>query len=254
MHILPIHTPVIHAGNDLAAILAEHAHVQAGDIIVVSSKVIATVEGNAIDLSTLEASQEARDWSEKTGRSAAFCEAVLHEVRRLNGVVRGACPGALLTEVRPDGLQSGTILVANAGLDESNVTSGYAVGWPKDPAASANALKKRLTDMASGPVAVIVTDSCCTPRRIGVIAQALATAGLDPIENRIGTTDLFGRSMTITKEARADQLAVAANFLMGNAAQSVPAAIIRDHDTAFNDTYGWVSAIEPAEDLFSSML
>src|SRR5206468_3997308 len=105
------------------------------------SKALATLEGTIVDLSSMEPTREAQTWSERTGRSALFCEAVLRATVAMHGHVRGGVPGAMLTEVRPAGLPSGTILVANAGLDESNVPNGTAIGWPADPATSARQLR-----------------------------------------------------------------------------------------------------------------
>lgn len=250
MHLIPVPTPLIRAGDDPAHILRMAAAIEDGDIVVVSSKAIATAEGAAVDLSALGPSAEAQEWSEKTGRSAAFIQAVLDETARLHGYVTGSCPGALLCELRPDGLTTGTILAANAGMDESNIERGWAIGWPHDPLLSAQRLREGLNRHC----AVIVCDSCCRPRRLGVTAYALTVCGIDPLHNQAGRSDLFGRELRITVEATADQLATAANILMGNAAQSTPAVIIRDHGIPLSDFCGWVEGIEPEEDLFRSIL
>lgn len=283
---LPVKTRLIKSGDDLAPILQASASIAEGDVIVVSSKAVATAEGAAIDLRVLTPSKEAERWSAACGRSPAFCQAVMEEVRRRNGTIVGTCPGALLTELRPDGLMEGTIFAANAGLDQSNIAKGWAVGWPGDPVRSVGALRKRLeiflrrkategteeteaTEESKGTkaekaeesdepeeptksyrLAVILSDSCCIPRRRGVIAYALAVSGIDPLASEIGHRDLFGTPLRITVEARADQLATAANILMGNAGQGVPAAIIRDHGIPLTRFEGWVPGIEPKEDLF----
>jgi len=278
MLFLTIPTPVLQPGDDLAAVLRTHAALRDGDIVVLSSKAVATVEGAVIDLASMEPTAEAETWAKKTGsRGAAFIQAVLEETKRLHGRVVGACPGALLTEVKPEGLNHGTILTANAGLDESNVAKGFAVGWPKDPVASVSKLRKSLVHVLvssassvssvssslehpkqpSAPakrIAIILTDSCCRPRRLGVTAFALAVAGLDPLVSQAGRKDLFGKELRITTEAVADQLATAANFVMGNAGQSVPAVIIRDHGLTLSDFAGWVPGIEPEEDLFRGVI
>ena len=254
MLVLPIHTPLLKKGDDIASMIGAHADMRSGDIVVVSSKAVATAEGTAIDLSALEVTDAAKEWSEKTGRSAEFCEAVLHETTRLNGIVRGSCPGALLTELRPRGLTSGVILAANAGLDESNVEEGHAIGWPIDPVKSAATLRKRLKELTDNDVAVLITDSCCMPRRWGVTAYALTVAGIEALKSEIGSSDLFGKKLRVTKEAIADQIAIIGNFLMGNASQSIPATIIRDHGVTLTDFEGWVPGIEPDEDLFASIL
>ncbi len=282
MLLLPILTTLLKPGDNLATVIKKEAKFLPGDILVLSSKAVATVEGAMIDLQTLTPSKEAKKLSEQTGRSPEFCEAMLGELRRLSGSVIGTCPGAALTEVHPEGLQKGTILTANAGLDESNAPKGQAIGWPRDAAESAVRLRKELEEkmrqerqgskkrqrrtdsfdsfassasLASFPtIAVILTDSCCLPRRHGVTAIALAVSGLDPLQSQKGKQDLFGKSLQITTEAIADQLATAANFLMGNAGQSVPAVIIRDHGLTLSDWAGWVPGIEKDQDMFKEML
>ncbi|MBI3332267.1 coenzyme F420-0:L-glutamate ligase [Candidatus Peregrinibacteria bacterium] len=250
MLLIPIQTPLLRSGDDLATILQKHGAIQAGDIVVISSKAVATTEGAAIDLSKMKATEEAEEWNKKTGRSPEFCETVLNELKRLHGKAVGHCPGAILTEVKPEGLAVGTILTANAGLDESNVEKGKAIGWPRDPMTSA----KKLRDALGGKIGILITDSCCRPRRLGVTAFALVTAGVDPLVSLKGREDLYGEKMRITTEAVADQLATAANMLMGNEAQAVPAVIVRDHGIELSDVAGWVPGIEPAEDLFRGIL
>ena len=80
---------------------------------------------------------------------------------------------------------------------------------------------------------------------LGVTAFALVCVGLDPLLSQQGVEDLFGKPLRITTEAIADQLATAANFVMGNAGQSTPAAIIRAHGLRLSDFAGWVPGIEP---------
>ena len=115
-------------------------------------------------------------------------------------------------------------------------------------------LKHILTEDHGKKIAVIVSDSCCVPRRMGVTAFALVTSGIDPFVAQKGKPDLFGRALRFTQEAIADQLATTANMVMGNADQSTPAAIIRDHGISLSPFDGWVKGIEPEEDLFRSMI
>jgi coenzyme F420-0:L-glutamate ligase/coenzyme F420-1:gamma-L-glutamate ligase len=256
MLILPIYTPVIRAGNDLAPILCQNFSFEENDILVLSSKVVATSEGAAIDLKSLTASDEARTIASKIGKSAVFCEAVLLETKRMNGVVTGDCTGALLTELRPSGLSQGVILVPNAGLDESNVAEGFAIGWPLYPVVSARAVRERIISIQTSKpnLAVIIGDSCVYPGRLGVTAFALASCGIDPFKSEVGHEDLFSKPLRMTVEAVADQLAVAANAVMGNAAQCIPAAVVRDHGYAMIECEGWVPGIEPSEDLFRRII
>jgi coenzyme F420-0:L-glutamate ligase/coenzyme F420-1:gamma-L-glutamate ligase len=260
MELLPIVSPLLRSGDDLASIIAL-AGVRPGDIIVVSSKALATVEGAMIDLRSITPSKEAHTWTERCGGSPAFRQAVLDEVRRLHGRVLPGCPQAMLTELKPEGLPSGVILAANAGLDESNAPEGHAIGWPKDPVKSVMKLRTNLefTIQTSKPanqqtskplLAIILSDSTCRPRRIGVTAQALTVSGIEPVQSLIGEKDLYGKNLRMTQEAVADQLATAANIVMGNEMQSIPAVIIRDHGIGLSDYEGWVPGIEAKEDLF----
>ena len=266
MLLLPIHTRLLKKGDDLASLLSESTQIVEGDILVISSKAIATMEGAAIDLRKITISKDADKWSKACGRSAAFCQAILDELERLHGKVVGTCPGALLTELRPTGLSEGTIFAANAGLDQSNVEDGFAVGWPRDPVESVKKLQEALYSLSprgepaclqAGTMVrgfgVILSDSCCIPRRRGVTAHALVVSGIDPLFSEIGNNDLFGKPLRITIEARADQLATAANILMGNAGQLIPAVIIRDHGIPLTRFESWVPGIEPEEDLFQGI-
>ncbi len=249
MHVLPLTTDLLRAGDNLAALLIAANSLQDGDILILSSKAIAMTEGDAVALSTLHLSEEATIAAAQCHRSPAFCEAVLQETRRLNGRVVGHCPGAILTQLRPDGMTEGMLLVPNAGMDESNIEHGWTIGWPRDPVASLQRIRARLPTKT----ALIMTDSCCAPRRWGVTAFAIACAGIDPFTSEIGKRDLFGRTLRITVEATADQLAIAGNHVMGNASQGIPIAIIRDHGVAFSEFAGWVNGIEPEKDLFRDL-
>lgn len=251
MEILSIRTPILKPGDDLSAILYRGG-VTAGDIVVVSSKAVATVEGAMIDVQAITPGAEAIALGSRMKRTPQFCEAMLTETKRMNGKIIAVVPGAALTELVPEGFVTGSILVASAGLDESNVAAGYAIGWPHDPVASVVKLKMKIEEQTKGPVGVILSDSICMPRRMGVAAFALAVSGLDPLQSK-AKKDLFGKPLLITTEAVADQLATAANFVMGNGGQSIPAAIIRDHGLELTDWEGWVPGIEKERDLFGGL-
>jgi coenzyme F420-0:L-glutamate ligase/coenzyme F420-1:gamma-L-glutamate ligase len=241
----------------LVSLFAASVALEDGDILAVSSKAAAAAEGAVIDLATLTASAEAKAWDDRLQRphrNPAFRQAILNETHRLNGELKEGCPMAMLAEVRPDGLPEGTILSANAGLDLSNTPEGTAIGWPVDPVATARSIRIAFAERFGVQIGVLLTDSCCRPRRRGVTAIALTVSGFAPLMSEIGKPDLFGRPMQMTEEAVADQLATAANAVMGNAAQSIPAAVIRDHGIALTPFDGWVPGIEPEEDLFKGAL
>ncbi len=115
-------------------------------------------------------------------------------------------------------------------------------------------LRDALEKIAGVRIGLLLSDSSCRPSRQGVTAFALTVCGFDPVRSDIGKKDLHGNALRITQEAVADQLATAANMVMGNAAQCIPAAVIRDHDIPLSDFCGWVDGIEPEDDLFRDML
>lgn len=245
MLVLPITTPLLRRGDDLGKLIKPS--VKEGDIVVVSSKAVATVEGSTVHLDALTPSHEALRLSSQCNQDPRFTAFVLQECLRMNGSVVGVSPHVLLTSLRPAGMR-GRILCPNAGADQSNVEKNHAVGWPIDPATSAESLRKAIG------VPVIISDSCCVLGRLGVTAFALACAGIDPHRSEVGTKDLFGKAMRLTQEAVADQLAVAANTVMGNSAQSVPAAVIRNSGIPVSSFSGWVDGIDASEDLFRGIL
>lgn len=231
-------------------------------IFVLSSKAVATAEGRIFDLSSpsLTPRSEAKRLSEAVQtRTPQFCEAVLQELARRGGRILGTCRGAVLTDVAG-------ILIANAGLDESNTPEGHCIGWPEDPVTSASTLRTLLErslftsnsqfHFTNSPplLAVIISDSCLMPRRMGVVALALTCSGFDPIRSEIGQNDIHGKPLTITTEALADQLAIAANFVMGNANQGLPACLILDHGIQLTEWTGWVPSPPRETDIFRDLL
>lgn len=247
MLVLPVHTPLLSRDSDLAGEILKNVRIEKGDILVISSKAIAITEGAAVDLTKILPSAEAETLSKECHQDPRFTEFVLTETQRMNGAVAGVSPHVLLTALKPQGMK-GRILCPNAGADQSNIGKDAAIGWPHDPAESVRSLSQKLG------VPVIMSDSCCIPARLGVTAFALACSGIDPFRSEVGRKDLFGKTMRMTQEAVADQLAVAANAVMGNSAQSVPAAIIRGTGIPSSDFSGLIDGIEPENDLFRGIL
>ncbi len=245
MFILPIRTDLLRAGSNLTSELLRNVTLQPDDIVIISSKAIATAEGAAMKLQDAIPSAEAIKYAKLCNQDPRFTECILREMKRMNGIVANARPYVLLTSLKPSGMHKGRILCPNAGLDLSNTDAGSAIGWPLDPVRSAQKLRESLG------VPVIISDSCSRPSRLGVTAFALVCAGIDPLRSEVGNADLFGKKMLVTVEAIADQLATAANAVMGNTAQCIPAAIIRNHGVPTSDFCGWVEGIEEEEDMFS---
>ncbi|PIP65467.1 cytidine deaminase [Candidatus Peregrinibacteria bacterium CG10_big_fil_rev_8_21_14_0_10_49_16] len=247
MELIPISTGILKPGDDIATVVQQTILLHEGDILVFSSKAVATVEGAHIDLADIQPSPEAYLLAKACGQTPESREATLQELHRMNGRIAGKCPRALLTELQPNGMTQGSILVASAGLDHSNTKAGTVIGWPRDPVESIRRLRKVLE------VAVILSDSCLRPARKGVTAFAIAVSGINPFRSDIGRPDIFGKPLKMTVEAVADQLATAANILMGNADQCIPAVVIRDSGIALSDFEGWVPGIEPEQDIFRDL-
>jgi coenzyme F420-0:L-glutamate ligase / coenzyme F420-1:gamma-L-glutamate ligase len=234
MDIRPVVTPLLRPQDPLAEILARAASLEHGDVLCVSSKAVATVEGAAMAL--------------------PMEEAVARETRRMNGEIITSVLGIPLARLRPAGMAQGVIYAPNAGVDSSNAEDGTVVGWPLDPPASAKRLRQDIREYTGKNIAVIVTDSCCTPGRLGVTAFALAVSGMEPHRSLVGAADLFGKKLRVTHEAVADQLATAANAVMGNGAERTPAAVLSGHGALLSDFTGWVPGIEPRDDIYPIMM
>jgi len=153
-----------------------------------------------------------------------------------------------------------SLLVANAGIDESN-GNGYFILWPKNPFRSAfliwEYLRKKYTITKLG---VIITDSHIIPLQWGTRGRAIAWCGLEPLKNYIGTPDIFGKNLHITKASIIDGLAAAAVTIMGEGNEQTPLAIIKDVPTVqFQNhppTKEEIEAltIKPVDDIYAPLL
>jgi len=208
--IIPVEgVPEIHEGDDLAATLSAAAELREGDVLVVAQKVVSKAEGRVVGLEEVEPSAEARDLA--GDRDPRELELVLRESRR---VVRTRPP--LVIAETPHGF-----VCASAGVDHSNATGpGTVVLLPVDPDASARRLAEALG------VAVIVSDSFGRPFRQGTTDVAIGVAGLAPLQDLRGTRDSAGYELRTTTIAIADEIAGAAELVMGKT-RGIPAAIVR---------------------------
>ncbi|MFQ6123480.1 MAG: coenzyme F420-0:L-glutamate ligase [Candidatus Heimdallarchaeota archaeon] len=199
--------------------------IENGDILVIASKVISTVENRFYRLTEVTVSQKALWYAERTGLPPEFVELVLAESEKIYGWVHGA----LLT------LHNG-ILQANAGVDASNAPPGFAVLHPADPNGTADHIRKEILKRFGVRVGVIISDSHTRPLRMGTTSFALAASGLqDVVVDERGKHDLFGREMRVTRRAVADSLATAAFVLMGETAERIPMVIIRNAPVSISE-------------------
>ena len=237
-------TPLIRAGDDLAAILFTAATrstargIRDGDVIVVAESPVATAEGSAVVLDRVIPSALAVELASRYRIDSRVAEVVLRE----SDEVVGGIDGFLLSMVH------GTLL-PNAGVDLSNTPPGTALPLPKDPDRSAIRLRQDIQDRTGAKVAVIIADSRTHAMRLGCSSVAIGCAGIRAVIDERGKRDLFGSELHVTQRAVADNIASAAVLLMGETDESVPAALVRGLEIPIEEVSG-VPSIDAAECLF----
>src|SRR6516165_1699332 len=216
--------PLVNKGDDLARLIAGGIEktglkLQAGDIVVVCQKVVSKAEGRVVDLKTIAPSEFANSLAKRWEKDPRAMELVL---RQTNRIVRND-RGVIIVETGQGWV------CANAGVDESNsLTDDSAILLPEDPDASAARIRAGLKNLCGLELAVLVTDTFGRPWRDGLTEFCLGIAGMNPILDLRGTTDLRGRELHHTVVAIADELAAAAGLLMEKAA-AVPAVLVRGY-------------------------
>ncbi len=220
--------PLIHPGDDLAALivdclLAQGEALQAGDILVVAQKVVSKAEGRLVDLSTVTPSAQAVELAALLDKDPRHVQVILDDSR---GIIR-ARRGLLVMEQR-----SGWIC-ANAGVDRSNIEQGDDTTLallPQDADASAEALRARLAELTGVAPGVIINDSHGRAWRVGTVSVCIGCAGVPPVWNQRGLSDLFGYELASSEECIVDELAAAASLLMGQSHEGRPVIVIRGYN------------------------
>jgi coenzyme F420-0:L-glutamate ligase / coenzyme F420-1:gamma-L-glutamate ligase len=237
--------PMIRRGDDLAGLIVDALasmglRLQHGDILTVCQKIISKAEGRLVSLNEIEPSPLAQQFAARWDKDPREVELVM---RQTNRIVR-MDNAVLIVETGPGWV------CANAGIDQSNsLGDDVAILLPEDSDASASRIRDELKRMTGAEVAVLVTDTFGRPWRDGLTEVCLGIAGMDPLLDMRGTTDLGGRELHHTVIAVADELAAAAGLLMPKAG-AVPAVLIRGYQ--FKPTEASAkSLIRPAaSDLF----
>lgn len=246
LQVLGIKTDLVKVGDDLVQALekgmeAAGLTLQDGDILVVSESTVATAEGRVILLDDVMPGDLARTLAAKYCKDPQEMELILRE----SDEILGGIPGVVLT------LNKG-FLYPNAGIDHSNAPPGYVVLFPADAQKSAKEMRRR---MAHGKrIGVIIGDSRTHPLRLGCVGVALACEGLEPVEDARGQKDLFGRELKITRKAVADNLVSAAQIVMGEGDEGIPAVIIRDAPVLIQEVSGEIPTIPPQECMYIGAL
>jgi coenzyme F420-0:L-glutamate ligase/coenzyme F420-1:gamma-L-glutamate ligase len=210
--------PEIGEGDDLAALIAERTELADGDVLVVAQKAVSKAEGRVVRLDEVEPSVRARELA--GDRDPRQLEVILREAVRLVRVR----PPLVIAET-----QHGFVC-ASAGVDASNAPeAGSVVLLPEDPDASAARLRVRLLELTGAEVGVIVSDSFGRPWRQGTTDVAIGLAGIRPLLDLKGVRDRTGYELHATVIAVADELAGAAELVLGKL-DGVPAAVITGAD------------------------
>ena len=236
--------PEVAPGDDLARLIIDGSHavgvdLRGGDVLVVAQKIVSKAEGRLRNLAEVEPSAQARELAAKLGQDARLVQVVLDESVRIVRAER-----VLIVETRHG------FVCANAGVDHSNVPQDDTVCLlPEDADRSATALRDRILELTGAAVGVVVSDSFGRPWRIGLENVALGVAGLAALLDYRGQPDDYGRELKATVMAVADELAAAAELVMGKTAR-VPVALIRGYHPEAPEGRGR-DLIRPADlDLF----
>lgn len=244
MEVIGIQTPLIKPGDDLVEVILDSIGQDVGlknqDILVIASSVVSTVNNRVKKISDVEPSGKAEELSEESGLDPRFVEIIIQE----SDEILNPFEDCILT-LKDD------MLRINAGVDRSNVPSGYALLLPKNPDKQAEQLREKFEKKTGKKLGVIIVDSHVHPLRRGTTGQALGTSGLRTTIDCRNQKDLYGRNLKITFRGIADQLAAAAQLVMGEADESIPAVIISGADMAFSDKTEKSSRIPPEECVYS---
>lgn len=214
--------PMIGQGDDVGTIIIEAAEsegleIMDHDVFVVAETVVSKAEGNLIKLDSIEVSEQALEISEKTSKDPRIVQTIIDESVEIIKVG----PNFIISETKHG------FVCANAGIDESNVETGFLKPIPQDSDESASIIRTTIESATGKNVAVILSDTQGRPFREGAVGVALGVSGIDPVWNRQGETDLFERELETTTIAVADELASAASIVMGQAAEGLPVVIVR---------------------------
>jgi len=239
----------ISPGSDLGLIIYEAMQAQElellqGDILVVTQKIVSKAEGNVVNLDEVRASEFALSLAVESTKDAPYIEVVLRETRRIVRMDRGV----LICETKHG------FICANAGVDESNVNSARAITLlPVDPDHSAQQLRTRLQNLSGEgstfDIAVIISDTWGRPWRNGQVNMAIGVAGMEAIVDYRGQYDPYGYELHASMLAVADELASAAELVMGKI-DHIPVALIRGYHYIASEGSVKTLLRDPATDMF----
>lgn len=237
--------PEVGPGDDVAQLIRHGLSISnlalaPGDLLVVTHKIVSKAEGQLIDLRSIEPSPFAHDWAERWHKDARQVELVLREAVRVVRMDRGVIIG----ETRHG------FVCANAGVDASNVPGAdWVCLLPRDPDRSAQTLQQQISTQVGFDVPVIISDSWGRPWREGIVNVAIGVAGLAPLADYRGQTDAYGLKLQASVLAIADELAAAAELVMGKL-DARPVAVVRGYPWQAAAASGKDLLMDPRRDMF----
>ncbi|MEK7171788.1 MAG: coenzyme F420-0:L-glutamate ligase [Patescibacteria group bacterium] len=253
LEIYPLKSPVLKKDFNLlkaieSVLSKAKLNLKSGDILILSSKIVALSLGRVVDLNKITPSSVAKKL-QKThyGRHEEDPRVIELILREADKVFQGKM---LLT------LKDG-ILIPSAGIDFSNAPKGFAILWPKNPWREAQNLRTALArKFKLKKLGVVIIDSHCQPLRWGTTGIALSWAGFLGVEDCRGEKDIFGKPLKVTKKAVADNLASGALLVMGEAAEKIPFALARNAPVKFTNRMQKKSEvfIRPKDCLFGGVI
>jgi len=244
--------PLVRAGDNLAKIIVETAKknsvsIEDGDIVVVAQKVVSKAEGRIVQLKDVKPSERAEEIAKITSKDSRFVELVLREAKRIVKV----SPEILIVEN-----EIGLICI-NAGIDKSNVSGedSYAL-LPKNSDESAKRLRSEIMKLTGSRVAVVICDTYSRPFRRAQVEFAIGIAGINPFKDYRGQKDLFSYVLRVKNVAIVDEIASAAELVMGQGKEAIPVVIIKNLTrTELKETFSIEDLnISREEDLFNGTL
>lgn len=243
MKLYPVKTEIVKTGDNiveaiLKSLKRQDLQLKDGDILAVTSKIVAYAEGHVAKLTDVKPSDKARELAEKFSLQPEFAELIIREADKIYGGVEKA----VLT------LKNG-VLTANVGIDNKNAPFHSVVLWPKDAKEWAKRIREEIMRKTGKHMAVLIVDSGLMPLRVGTTGLALAVAGFKPVTDCRGERDIFGKPLVITRHAVADDLASAAHLIMGEAAEKTPIVLIKDAPVVFDEgVYGSADMMIPSNE------
>jgi coenzyme F420-0:L-glutamate ligase/coenzyme F420-1:gamma-L-glutamate ligase len=215
--------PLIKSGDNIAKIFVEIAEkngleIEDGDVVVIAQKIFSKAEKRIFKLKDVVPSKKAEEIAKITGKNSKFVELVLRETKN---TVKASHEILIVEDKRG-------LICINAGIDKSNVQGrGNFALLPENPDETAKKFCVKVKELTGKNVAAIISDTYSRPFRRGQVNFAIGVAGIKPFKDYRGKKDLFGEILKVKNVAVIDEIAAAAELLMGQAKEATPVVIFK---------------------------